>query len=423
MKILLVQSYMGSSEPAVFPRGLACLKSSLDSHNVRVFDTNVSSDPFRELQEIIREFRPDIVGISLRNIDSTNKRTIVFYYTYLEQVLDSVKSCSAAKIIIGGSGFSMFAAEIMNLEPRIDYGIYLEGETTFPALLENLDSPDKVPSVYYRKGGEVIFTGETHPCDLNGLKMADWGIVSLSSYQERDALGIETKRGCALGCIYCIYGFLNGKQYRLKAPALVVDEIEHIVEKCGARRFMFLDSVFNFPKAHSEAICREIVRRGIKVKWSAWFSEATITGDLLELIAEAGCDSVMLSPDALCDSVLETLGKSLSRKQVLEAYRLLRKSNRFDVSYNFFKNPPGQTFSNFIFIAFFCLKAKWQMGRRVHFEFNSLRIEPHTGLFDVALREGIVTGGDSLLFPKYYINRKTRFIGAFFDLLLAIKQK
>jgi anaerobic magnesium-protoporphyrin IX monomethyl ester cyclase len=423
MKILLIQSYLGGREPAVFPVGLACLKASLDGHDVRVFDTNISSDPFRELQAMIREFGPDIVGISLRNIDSTNKRTVVFYYAYLGQALDSVKSCSAAKIVIGGSGFSMFAAEIMNLEPRIDFGIYLEGETVFPALLENLDAPEKVPSVYYRKNGEVVFTGTTPPCDLNGLKMADCGIVPLSSYKERDALGIETKRGCALGCIYCIYGFLNGKQYRLKDPALVVDEIEQMVEKCGARRFMFLDSVFNFPKAHSEAICREIIRRGIKVKWSAWFSEATITGDFLELVAEAGCDSIMLSPDALSDPVLKTLGKNFNRKRVLEAYRLLRKSNRFEVSYNFFKTPPGQTIDNFLSIIFFCLKARWQMGRRVHFEFNSLRIEPHTRLFEIALREGVINGSETLLFPKYFVNRKTRFIGTFFDLLLTARRK
>jgi anaerobic magnesium-protoporphyrin IX monomethyl ester cyclase len=108
---------------------------------------------------------------------------------------------------------------------------------------------------------------------------------------------------------------------------------------------------------------------------------------------------------------------------VLEAYRLLRKSNRFEVSYNFFKNPPGQTFGNFLSIVFFCVKARWQMGRRVHIEFNSLRIEPHTRLFDIALREGAVTGGESLLFPKYYVNRKMWYIGAFFDLMLAIKQK
>ncbi len=423
MKILLVQAYMGGREPAVFPVGLACVTSWLDGHEVRVFDTNTSEDPFGDLRSVLADFEPHAVGISLRNIDSTNKRTVVFYYAFLKELLDNVKSCSGAKVIIGGSGFSMFAAEIMEQEPRIDFGVYLEGETILPALIQNLDSPEKVDSVYYRKNGKVFFTGAAAPCDFNGQRPADWNILPLSGYTDRDALGIETKRGCALGCIYCIYGFLNGKRYRLKDPAFVVDEIEHLVQKCGAGRFMFLDSVFNFPKAHSEAVCREILKRGVKVKWSAWFSEANLDEEFLELVGRAGCESVMLSPDALSDTVLKTLGKNFSRKEVLNGWRLLRKSNRFDVSYNFFKNPPGQTPGNFFSIILFCLKAKWQMGRRVHFEFNSLRIEPHTRLYDIALKEGVVSEGKSLLFPKYYINRKTWFLGAIFDVLLALKRK
>ncbi len=423
MKILLIQSYMGGAEPPIFPIGLACLKTSLSGHDVKVFDTNASPRPFDELKSKLVDFAPDVVGISLRNIDSTNKRTVVFYYDFLGEILDAVKECSEAKVIIGGSGFSVFAAEIMQKEPRVDLGVYLEGESVFPALLANLDSPEKVPSVYFRKNDRVFFSGAAPNGSLNGFGMPDWKILPLSHYTDRDALGVETKRGCALGCIYCIYGFLNGRQYRLKDPTLVADEIEHLVKECGARRFMFLDSVFNFPRAHSEAICKEIIRRGIDVRWSAWFSEAAISEEFLDLAARAGCDTVMLSPDALSDPVLKMLGKNFSSTQVRESWRLLRKSNRFDVSYNFFKNPPGQTVGNFLSIALFCLKAKWQMGRKVHFEFNSLRIEPHTRLHEIALREGALAPGKSLLYPEYYINRKTWFIGAIFDTLLALKGK
>jgi len=423
MKILLIQAYMGGSEPAVFPVGLACIKSSLTGHQVRAFDTNTSQRPFEDLKSILLDFEPDVVGISLRNIDSTNKRIVVFYYSYLRVLLDTIKAYCTAKVIIGGSGFSMFANEIMEKESQIDFGVYLEGEAVFPRLLDNLDSPEQVPSVLYRKNGKVIFTGIAPSCDLNALPMPDWKLLPHSHYTAKDAIGIETKRGCPLGCIYCIYGFLNGKHYRLKNPKLVVDEIAHLFKKCGTRRFMFLDSVFNSPKSHSEAICHEILRRGIKVKWSAWFSEANLTEEYLDLVSKAGCDCVMLSPDALSDPVLKVLGKNFTRNDVLEAFRLLSQFHRFDVSYNFFKNPPGQTLVNFFSIVLFCLKAKWQMKRRVHFEFNSLRIEPYTQLYNIALRDGIISGGEKLLFPRYYINNKAWFIGAAFDLLLALKGK
>jgi len=421
MKILLVQSYMGKREPAIYPIGLACIKSSLTNSEVRVFDPNTSKDPLGELQTILLDFRPEVVGISLRNIDSTNKRTVVYYYPYLGELLSIIKSVSRATVVVGGSGFSMFAAEIMQMENRIDYGVYLEGESIFPALIENLHAPEQVPSIYYRKNGTVHFTGTAPPCDPDRLPRPDWGILPLAAYPEKNGVGVETKRGCALNCIYCVYGFLNGKKYRLKNPSLVVDEIVHLVTRCKAERFMFVDSVFNYPKTHAEAICREIVKRGVKVKWSAWFNEANITEEFLELVSQAGCDSIMLSPDALADPVLKTLGKNLSRKQVIATYRLLRRFNRFDISYNFFKNPPGQTLGNFIAIILFCLHAKWQMGSKVHFEFNSLRIEPHTRLFEIALGEGVISESTSLLFPTNYVNRRTWFIGAAFDLLLAIR--
>ena len=61
--------------------------------------------PFDELKEIIEGFSPDVVGISLRNIDSTNKREVVFYYSYLKKAIDEIKAVSNAKIIVGGSGF------------------------------------------------------------------------------------------------------------------------------------------------------------------------------------------------------------------------------------------------------------------------------------------------------------------------------
>ena len=131
MKILLVQSYLGANEPLVAPLGLLSLIPTLKEHDVQIFDTNCVDRPFVALQEKVTIFCPDVIGISLRNIDSTNKTDIVFYYRFLPEILDALTKYSHAKIIIGGSGFSIFAEEIMVREARIDFGVYLEGETVF----------------------------------------------------------------------------------------------------------------------------------------------------------------------------------------------------------------------------------------------------------------------------------------------------
>jgi hypothetical protein len=72
-------------------------------------------------------------------------------------------------------------------------------------------------------------------------------------------------------------------------------------------------------------------------------------------------------------------------------------------------------------IAWFVIRAKMKLKRRVHFEFNSLRIEPHTKLHEIALQEGIVKSTDNLLFPAYYTQKKTRYIEKMFDFMLRLK--
>lgn len=424
MKVLLVQSYLGGKEPPVFPLGLACIKSALPDHEARVFDTNTSKRPFEELKELAADFMPDVAGISLRNIDSTNKRVVVFYYPYLRETLDAINSSCNARIVIGGPGFSMFAREILDDEPRIDYGIHLEGETAFPQLLHNLDSPEKVKSVYYRKDGQVLFSGPAEGCDMTMLRTADRSAVALGDYMEhRDSIGVETKRGCMLNCVYCAYGFLNGKTYRLRNPAAVADEIEQLVRDHRVQRFMFVDSVFNIPLAHAEEICREIITRRIKIKWSAWFNEKNLTTGFIQLVRDAGCDHMILSPDAFSGTVLRELGKNITTADIREAYRILSACEGLEIGYNFFKNPPGQHIGNVVSMAIFCLKAKLRLGKRVHFEFNSLRIEPHTRLHELAMEDGLLGKNDGLLYPKYYTNRSTSYIQSLFDLVLRLKGK
>ncbi|MFQ5442510.1 MAG: B12-binding domain-containing radical SAM protein, partial [Thermodesulfobacteriota bacterium] len=94
-----------------------------------------------------------------------------------------------------------------------------------------------------------------------------------------------------------------------------------------------------------------------------------------------------------------------------------------EISYNFFKNPPGQTLQGFLALMLFCIRTKRALGKRVHFEFNSIRVEPHTALHNIALEEGFVTKGQDLLEPVYYTNPGTRYIERIFNVLLRLKGK
>ena len=148
-----------------------------------------------------------------------------------------------------------------------------------------------------------------------------------------------------------------------------------------------------------------------------------IEGDFVELVRDAGCDNIILSPDGFSEIVLKRLGKNITKKDIIKSYNILKGLDGFEVGYNFFKNPPSQSFLAFISLIIFYIKAKLQMKGRVHFEFNSLRIEPHTRLYRIAIEEGFVKEGASLLHPNYYTNPRTRYIEKFFNALLKLKKK
>ncbi len=426
MNILLVQSWLGGDGPPVYPIGLACLRAALPDHKVTCFDPNVWPDPLEGLTGRLREVSPDVVGVSLRNIDSTNTRLFTSYLPPFARLLEVVREDFSGPLVVGGSGFSMFAQALMERFPAIDYGVYLEGERTFAGLMAALAAPDgdpaAVPGIYLRgPKKDVRFSGAPAKLDFAALPSPDFTALPLSPYTAIPwGVGVETKRGCAFSCLYCPYGFLNGRNYRLKPPERVAEELATLQGR-GLTRFTFLDSVFNAPADHAAAVMEAMVGREITMSWSAWFTERGLTRDFLELAHRAGCDTVIFSPDAYGAAPLQALSKAVTVAEIDAGYRLVRDMGCFDVSYNFFKNPPGQTLATAWAMLRFILRARRQMGHRAHFELSTLRVEPHTPLARLAIEEGRLPPDDDLLMPVRYTNEKTSYIEKFFDLLLALR--
>ena len=72
MRILLVQAFTALDMELVYPIGLSYLAAHLpEEHEVEIFDNNLvrdQEDPYQVLANKVRDFKPDVVGISLRNI-------------------------------------------------------------------------------------------------------------------------------------------------------------------------------------------------------------------------------------------------------------------------------------------------------------------------------------------------------------------
>ena len=124
-------------------------------------------------------------------------------------------------------------------------------------------------------------------------------------------VSVQTKRGCPFKCTYCIYPHLEGRRYRLRPPELVVEEIEKAATESKLRDFFFVDSVFNDPRSHALAICRELGRRRLPVRWSAFCNPTGFDAELAHAMKEGGCEGVEFGLDVASDKMLAVLDLSL----------------------------------------------------------------------------------------------------------------
>ncbi|MCW4024085.1 MAG: cobalamin-dependent protein [Candidatus Bathyarchaeota archaeon] len=409
MKVLLIQTPLlkTSGLLAAFPLGLAYLADALKSHEVTVIDPNTSESPFETVKKAIAKINPDIIGLSLRNIDSALSSDNVSFFEGFQYLLQTAReNCSGAKIVVGGTGFSIFPNEIMNRCKNIDLGLFLEGEASFPQLLDNLDCPERVKGIYYRKNGKIHFSGKNGTVDFDSLAFPPRELhgLDLDCYRKiPHSMGIQTRRGCVFNCAYCTYPYLQGNCLRVRSPKKIVDEIENIVDNYGIEHFFFADTIFNYPFDHARQICREILKRKLSIRWSAWFKENYINKNFVIESQKSGCIGFEFSPDGASQSSLKILHKDLAVQDIKRVCKLIREVEEARVIFNFLRNVPGENLKS---VTEFHKLLSWILAtnrRQISFiGLNSIRIYPHTEIYNIALRNGVISRGQDLIEPTFY---------------------
>jgi len=402
MRVLLTTYPLGRTETRVFPLGLAYMASVLADHEVVCLDANTAEDPFGELSTMVSQFQPEVVGLSLRNVDTLQSHNVFSYWPSFVRTVRHLRTCAPdAVTVAGGAAFSLFAERIMKQLPELDLGIHLEGEASFPELLGCLGHPERTRGVYYRRNGEVRFTGAREPLDFDSVPMPRRDVFPLSAYEGLESMGVQTKRGCMFDCMYCTYPFLTGRRLRLRSPEKVAEEVEILCREYGQKEIFFADNIFNWPVEHAEAICRELLKRKLDLRWTAYFSEKGITPDFVRLALESGCVCFPFSPDGCNDATLRKLGKGIRREELETTYRLLESFPRAKFKCGFIWNCPQtgwKDLRDLCALVFRLLRMKNVAGINV----TTMRILPNTRLREIALAEKRISPDDDLLKPTYY---------------------
>jgi len=413
MRILLVQAFTALDMELVYPIGLSYLAAHLpDEHEVEIFDNNLvrdQEDPYQVLADKVRDFKPDVVGISLRNIKVATPGLHNDDFEPQQKTVRKIRQHAPnAVIVAGGTAFSLYSKAFMQKLPEVDYGLWGEGEKRFPELLQSLNEPENVRGIWYRKGEEVQYTGDPPPLNFAELKHPKRGLVPHQPYAESSyvSIGLQSKRGCALHCIHCSDTYLLGNKVRLRTPEDVVDEMEEWLD-IGVRQLFFCDQIFNIPVSHAINICKEIDRRKLDVRWSAWFNEKqnTLPDELMVWLKKAGCGLLSFSPDHVDDRMLSNLDKNFRYKDLVYTYEIAKKYD-MDVEYSFFLNAPGEDWRSLMTLFGFLAKARLHLGSNLRMftllMMQPIRIYPHSRLFDLAVETGLIDKDAELIEGQFW---------------------
>ena len=413
-RVLLVSTNRERQPYPVVPNGPACVASALDAagHTVQFLDLCFARDPIARARDAAQRFRPDIIGVSVRNIDNSDAIALRHYTPEARSVLHALRDAApGAKIVAGGAAFGV-APEALFRDLGVDYAVAGDGERASVALIDALAAGaavESIPGVVRDRNGTVVFTPPGEDADLDSLPgpgLHRW--IDLGRYQRNGAtIPIQTKRGCVYKCIYCTYRNVEGWGYRTRDPELVADEIEQLKHNAGIRHFDFVDSTFNSPPGHALQVCEAITRRRLRVQLDTTnFTPAAASSELLAAMKAAGFRSLGITAESASDTVLEKLEKGFGATKVREVAERV-ESYGIKTLWIFLVGGPGETRHTLEETLQF---ARWRLlrGDAVYLTVG-LRVYPGTTLHRIAVAEGAVSTDSTLLDPTFYFSSQLEF--------------
>jgi len=413
MRVLLINENRCRENIIPYPLGIACIAAAAREagHDVSGLDLMFSDDPVADVIERVRSSDPDCIGLSIRNIDNQDMHESAFFLPPVREIVDAIKSETAAPVILGGAGFTILPMECLEYLD-LEMGVVAEGERSFVTLLEHLESRagvDGVPGLAFRQGGRGT-VNPPGPHAWPGIFPApDRDLFDVTPYNWVRGKGppsmanLQARRGCHLHCIYCTTPRVEGGLVRVREAGAVANELASLERDYGARNAVFADSLFNYPVDYTVELCREIATRNLSIKWHCSINPLYCDLGLLELLREAGCASLSIGNESGSEDILASLKKGFSKKDVVRA---ITHAKRLGFYLNCFLllGGPGENEET--------VKESVELLSELEVDAVrvtvGVRIYPGCELYDIALREKVISPDQNLLYPAFYLSPQTR---------------
>ena len=391
MKILLISANPSRFPYPVYPLGLGYLAQSCLDAGHEAIQMDIQQENFEKIHSKIEKIAPDLIGLSIRNIDNADKSHFFSYTDYYCSLVEDLKSSYDVPLVLGGSGFSLYPEPLMR-RTGADYGIVGEGESKLVDLLDRLGQIRPLKGQLMRQEQPLAPEKLRRP-------LRDPQLV-VHYLQFGGMANVQSKRGCPFTCSYCTYPSLEGAFFRYRPVSDVLEECEELVSRYGADYLYFTDSVLNDSPGHYLEVAEQMIRRNIKCRWTGFFKpQSNWKRADVRLLKRSGLECVEWGTDASTDQTLDGLNKGFCWSAVKESNDIFAEEGIANGHYVIFGGP-GETEESVIK----GLENLQELRNSVVFAFVGIRIIPHTQIHEYALEEGLIDTNWDGLEEKFYLS-------------------
>lgn len=382
------------------------------------------------LLQQIKEFKPDFIAFSWRNIqtfapheDSPALRIVFKYdHSHLVNKLGAVFSGAAEiinyrrqmnrnlsflklvsknfphiKLAIGGGAFSIYPEELIKKCPSGTAGAVGEGEKALLKLVKGEDvlAEDTVVN----NNGNVVNGAGPNYLNMEELEPVDFSYINrifdrFSYFVKNDYIGVQTKRGCPYKCMFCLYNRIEGHHQRFKRAEVIAEEVERLNRDFGVKNIWFTDAQFCASKEsiiESEKLLDELISRNLDIKWSGNIRVELLNKEFIQKAINSGLKDLHLTFTG-SQKVINKLKLGYNLENQLEAldyFYNARNSTSIKFKLYLALNVPGETEQTLRETISLCQKLRQKYGEDTVTPYIFLlAVQPGTPLEEYAIQTG-----------------------------------
>lgn len=411
MKILLIDPpcdrFLGYTSECL-PLGLSCIASYLKqkghqafvynadhapksahiniveySENQRNYQQAVNNDQhhiWQEVREVVDNFRPDLIGISVMSVKILPARKLISLIRKIDKNI----------VIVCGGHHPTVDPELFLRNDPVDFVVRGEGELTLAELIEKIshkeDDYENIKGLSFAKAAQIIHAPPRRLIpDLAILPLPEKdNVIFKETYNRDDFSIVMTSRGCPYACGFCGSGNMWKRNVRYRPVDKVTEEIKLLKDKYGVTNIKFMDDSFSVNRGRVEEICLAILKNKLNITWSCLTRVNLVDDGLIRLLKKAGCTKIDIGIESGNPRVLRMIDKEITIEQIEKVVKIIDKYKIFWAGFFMF-GFPTETEEEVMDTLYFMKKIKpgWA-------NISIFTPYPGTKLYDICLKNGII---------------------------------